>query len=702
MMAKLKAFLLRIPESQDLAIAFVLVLAISLMVVPMPTILVDMLIGLNFGIAILLLMTGIYLQTPLQLSTLPGMVLISTIFRLALSITTTRLILSEADAGEIVRTFGEFVVAGNVVVGLVIFLVITVVQFIVIAKGSERVAEVSARFTLDALPGKQMSIDAELRNGDIDNEEASKKRKLLERESQLYGSMDGAMKFVKGDAIAGLVITAVNLIGGFLIGTTQLGLSFSDAMHEYSLLTVGDALISQIPALLLSITAASVVTRVSSETKQNLGQDISRQLFSDHRAMTLAGATLIFMAFLPGFPSTILISLGAIFIVASILRRRTAARERAAENEGQDVASDHVNEQLEDAIPLAGHAKDLTVQTEPNTLLRVVLSPNLAGHISQKTMSPYLEAVRAKAEENLGIRPPEISYGTDDSLADDSYRIDLEGVPLFTGTAKLDRLQYLDDIKHLELMKIEFEPTGDEIKGVWVDSGHAPVLSQAGSSYLNCPQVIAERLLAMVMKNASAFLGIQETRELISGFSEKYAELINEVLRTTSVQKIADVFRRLLNEGISLVNMRLILEALAEWSEKEQDVVALTEYVRSALKRQICNTHSDENRVVSGFVLDQAVERAVRQSVQQTTAGGYLVLDERSSETLCLEVKKLLARSSESDSKAVILTSLDVRRHIRSLLSRNGVDIPVLSFQDLADGFVAQPLDTIRLKGVGV
>ncbi|MEM8796570.1 MAG: type III secretion system export apparatus subunit SctV [Pseudomonadota bacterium] len=694
----IKTFLLRIPESQDLAIAFVLVLAISLMVVPMPTVLVDVLIGFNFGIAILLLMTGIYLQTPLQLSTLPGMVLISTIFRLALSITTTRLILSEGDAGAIVRTFGEFVVAGNIVVGLVIFLVITVVQFIVIAKGSERVAEVSARFTLDALPGKQMSIDAELRNGDIDNDVAAEKRRLLERESQLYGSMDGAMKFVKGDAIAGLVITAVNLVGGFLIGTTQLGLPFSEAIHEYSLLTVGDALISQIPALLLSITAATVVTRVSSETKQNLGQDIGRQLFSDYRALLLAGATLGFMAFLPGFPTGILIGLGVVFAVASFLRKRIAAKALMDEMES---AQDTDAEDIVEALPPAGKAKALLVSPDPHAVLKLVLSKDLGARITEPVMQPYLDVVKRKTEQQLGISPPDVAYALDEGLQPAMFRIDLEGVPLLTNEAPLDKLHYLDERKHLELMDIPFEPTADDIGGVWVDASHAKTLSDAGANYLNCPQIIADRLLKMIMKNASSFLGIQETRELMADLSQEYGELVGEVLRTTPVQKIADVLRRLLDERISIVNMRLILEALAEWGEKENDVILLTEYVRSSLKRQICHTHCDERHVVSGFILEQGVERAVRQAVQQTTVGGYLVLDDQSSELFCAEVRKHLARVSDRDVKTVIMTSLDIRRHIRNLLARNGLDVPVLSFQDLADGFVAQPLDTIKLKGVG-
>ncbi|MEM7491710.1 MAG: flagellar biosynthesis protein FlhA, partial [Pseudomonadota bacterium] len=288
-------FAARLTQARDLSVGLLLFVVVMLMILPMPTILVDVLIGLNFGVAVLLLMTGIYIATPLSISSLPAIILVSTIFRLALSITTTRLILAEADAGAIVETFGTVVVAGNIVVGMVVFFIITIVQFIVIAKGSERIAEVGARFTLDALPGKQMAIDAELRNGDIDAEEASRRRGLLERESQFYGAMDGAMKFVKGDTVAGLVIIFVNLLGGLTVGILQRGMPLGEAATVYSLLTVGDALISQIPALLMAITAAIIVTRVKGNENRNLGSDIASQVFADTRALRLAGAALILM-----------------------------------------------------------------------------------------------------------------------------------------------------------------------------------------------------------------------------------------------------------------------------------------------------------------------------------------------------------------------------------------------------------------------
>src|SRR5688572_1502558 len=342
-MERLKTLIARAPGSPDLMIALVLMLTVAMMVLPMPLLLVDLLIGFNLGFAVLLLMVSLYVLSPLEFSTLPGIILLSTVFRLALTITTTRLILTQADAGDIVRTFGEFVIAGSVLVGLVVFLIITVVQFIVIAKGAERVAEVGARFILDALPGKQMAIDAELRNGDIDQAEARRRRGRLERESQLYGAMDGAMKFVKGDAIAGLVVIVVNLIGGIAVGTLSRGMPFVQAVREYALLTIGDALISQIPALMLSITAATVVTRVTGDSKLDLGRDIASQLSADRRALRLAAIVLLAMGLVPGFPTAVFVVLALAFGAASLVagtRSNVGDEDAAISRDGMGAATE--------------------------------------------------------------------------------------------------------------------------------------------------------------------------------------------------------------------------------------------------------------------------------------------------------------------------------------------------------------------------
>ena len=308
----LQKFLTQVSKRNDLLLAVLLVCIVFMMILPLPTQMVDVLIGVNLTLAAILLMASVYLQDVVQLSSFPSILLLTTLFRLALAITTTRLILIQADAGHIVETFGRFVVAGNLVVGLVVFLILTIVNFMVITKGSERVAEVSARFSLDAMPGKQMSIDSDMRAGQIELDEAKRRRNKLEKESQLYGAMDGAMKFVKGDAIAGLIIIAVNAIGGITIGTLQRGMTMSDAIDRYSLLTIGDGLVSQIPALFVSITAGFIVTRVSSEENKDLGSDIAAQLVNEPKALLITSAILAIFAVVPGFPTMVFVSLSAL------------------------------------------------------------------------------------------------------------------------------------------------------------------------------------------------------------------------------------------------------------------------------------------------------------------------------------------------------------------------------------------------------
>ena len=392
---------------QDLALVALLVATVAMMILPMPTVLADVLIATNIGIAMLLMMVAVYVRGPVEFSTLPTVVLLTTAFRLSLSITTSRLVLTQADAGEIIRAFGEFVIAGNVVVGLVVYLIITIVQFVVITKGSERVAEVAARFTLDALPGKQISIDTDLRNGDIDATEARRRRRLLERESQLYGAMDGAMKFVKGDAIASLIIIVVNLVGGIAIGCVQRGLSFSDAVTTYSLLAVGDGLIAQIPALLISLTAGIVVTRVASDQGGNLGQDIVTQLVAEPRTLQIAALVLAGLGFVPGFPTAVFLTL-AITLGAG----------------GWTLAS---RQKQQSARAFAEARENDRSKAPEAALLQVRAGAALAAR--REVVEAALEAVHAEVAGTLGIAVPRLRLVTDAELPGDHWRFEVDAIP---------------------------------------------------------------------------------------------------------------------------------------------------------------------------------------------------------------------------------------------------------------------------------
>ncbi|NSX56773.1 type III secretion system export apparatus subunit SctV [Parasulfitobacter algicola] len=673
-----KRFLQLLTSSKDLSIGILLIITIMLMILPMPTGLVDTLIGLNFGIAVLLLMTAVYLGSPLQLSSLPGIILISTIFRLALSVTTTRLILSEGNAGAIVDTFGAFVIAGNVVVGMVVFFIVTIVQFIVIAKGSERIAEVGARFTLDALPGKQMSIDAELRNGDIDNQEAGHRRSLLQRESQFYGAMDGAMKFVKGDAIAGLIIISVNLIGGLTIGMVQLGMSFGEAGLKYSLLTVGDALISQIPALLISITAATIVTRVQGDTQRNLGSDIVAQLMSDKRAMRMAALTVCGMGLLPGFPTVILLILGGLFGLASILIDRKQP-QTIVETDIEETAI--LTPQLPDQAPVV-----------------MMISGDLADQIDQDNMTAPILVLRNHITQTVGLTCPALTMKTNTSLPSDCFQIMIDDVPVLRDTLQAGRI-YVDDCSEfIALVDVPSEQitTSDGKTLYSVDAGHEQTMIDADLLYCTAENRLLEALENAVFRNFSSFVGIQETQAMLSELGQHFEALRNEVQHRCQIQQIADVLRRLVQEQIFPTNKRQFLEALAEWASPEQTGVTLTEYVRVSLSKKICHRVADQNGTISAVVLERDTEVFLRDCLRDTNVGPYLVLDDRQSDLLLAEIRKNIKKTS-GDTKLVLMTSMDVRRHLKTFLTRNNIDVDVLSFQELADGFTAIPIATLTI-----
>ncbi len=686
-----------VAERQDLLLVGVLLSAVCMMILPMPAEVADVLIGCNLGISVLLILVAVYLRTPLDFSALPGIILVSTVFRLALEVTVTRLILIHADAGHIVETFGEFVIAGNVAVGLVVFLIITVVQFIVITKGTERVAEVGARFTLDALPGKQMSIDADLRAGDIDQAEAKQRRRTVEKESQLYGAMDGAMKFVKGDAIAGLIIIVVNLIGGIAIGTGQRGMSLGDATHTYILLTVGEALISQIPALLLSITTAIVVTRVTTDGGKDLGRDMVGQLVSDRRALGLAAGVLLGMAFIPGFPVPVFLVLALVFGGASVsglgpLRLLLPFPGRTFPPGTTDAQ--RLQESVDAAAPQA--------EAQPHAFVVIALSAGLHGSIARARLAGQLRLAREQVAHELGIDCPAVAVRLDNELAGTRYAIEIEDVPVERAELHPDRLLLRDDPVHLDLLGVVTEQGAAVFEGrpaFWLHSEHAPRLAAAGIGYSDAAQVMAAKLRECLRRHAPRFIGIQEAKQLVHGLEASFGDLVREATRTVPMARIAEVLRRLLEEGVPVRNMRLILEALVEWGEREKRPLLLAEYVRSALSRQICHQHANEMQVISAFVLEQDAEAAVREALHETTVGVYLALDASVSDSLIEAMRHCLSQLDVERVKPVLIASLDVRRHVRGLLLKNGLNVPVLSYQELAPDFPVQPIGPIGIKG---
>ncbi|MEK9823117.1 MAG: FHIPEP family type III secretion protein, partial [Gammaproteobacteria bacterium] len=460
-----------IRERQDVILAVFVVSVIFMMIMPLPTWLIDTLIALNMSISVVLLMVAVYLKTPLDFAAFPAVLLITTLFRLSISISTTRLILLNADAGDIVETFGEFVVGGNLVVGLVIFLILTIVNFIVITKGAERVAEVGARFSLDAMPGKQLSIDADMRNGAISQSEATTLRNRVAQESKLFGSMDGAMKFVKGDAIAGIIIVFVNMLGGLAIGTLQNDMTASESLNLYSVLSVGDGLVSQIPALLISICAGVIVTRVSDEgSTTNLAGDIGTQIMAEPKAITIGAGMLLAFAMIPGFPTPVFLTLAAVLAIPAV---NAYAKKRSGPVEVDTKAP------LETLVaPQKAQLKrqDFVVEQDdifsPTIQLLVELSGNLEEHLVADNLRAEINKARLQIYFRLGVSLPPIEVRRGEGLADNHYRIFVAEIPSADGEVLLNHLLIFDDARNLELYGIPFVPNGELLPNMqanWVD-----------------------------------------------------------------------------------------------------------------------------------------------------------------------------------------------------------------------------------------
>lgn len=670
----------RLAARQDLVLVALLVATVGMMILPMPTQVADLLIAVNIGIAMLLMMVAIYIRSPVEFSTLPTVILITTAFRLSISITTSRLVLVQADAGEIIRTFGEFVIAGNVVVGLVVYLIITIVQFVVITKGAERVAEVAARFTLDALPGKQISIDTDLRNGDIDQAEARRRRGSLEKESQLYGAMDGAMKFVKGDAIASLVIIAVNLLGGMAIGCLQRGLSFPDAVRTYSLLAVGDGLIAQIPALLISLTAGVIVTRVTSDGGGDLGHDIIGQLTAEPRTMQIAALALGGLGLVPGFPTAVFLTLGAALGGGAWLlaarKRRSAADAFAAAKAGAREAPEPAK-------------------------LRVRVGAALDAR--RPAIEAALEAVRAEAEAALGIAVPKLRVLAAPALPQAGFRIEIDDVPMATGEADPALLWVHGAEAELELLGLAHarRPAPDGGEAVSVDAAAAAELRRAGIEHLDAAGAIAARARAVLLRNAGLLVGIQETQALLGRMEAGYADLLREATKAAPLPRLAELLRHLVEEQVPIGNLRAVLEAVAEWGPREANPALLAEQVRGALKRQICNRWADDTKTLSGLMVEGAVEEALRGALRPGPAGAALALDQAGSERLLASIRAHLAGVADRRVRPVLMTAPDLRRPLRALLLRHGLDVPVLSYGELAGEFGVHVIGTLRLAGAG-
>lgn len=681
-MSRMQSFLTALSGRQDIVLAVMLLAAIFMMIIPLPTGLVDFLIALNLTIAVILLMMSLYIKAPLEFSAFPAVLLITTLYRLALTISTTRLILLQADAGEIVYTFGQFAVGGNLGVGLIVFTIITIVQFIVITKGSERVAEVGARFSLDAMPGKQMSIDGDLRSGAIDVEQAKHLRLMVQKESQLFGAMDGAMKFVKGDAIAGIIIILVNIFGGTAIGVMAHGMSASEALSVYAILSIGDGLVGQIPALLISITAGIIVTRISGEEKLNLASDIARQIGQQSQAQFLACAVLLVFALIPGFPAVYFILLAVVLFAISWRGKKRQAMGGITQS-GQTAGGSG-----------GAHSSGANTMVPGATPFMLRLSPELASFPQLMTK---LDVFRYQKFEQLGIPLPEIVLQKDVSLASRTLQVLLYQEPVMS--IQIPEGLLLVDITApaLSQTKKNFHLPFGGLNLQWVEPDDKAELTPLGVPLYQESDCLIHCLSILVDRYAGEFIGVQETRFLMDAMEGKYADLVKEVQRQLPIGRIADVLQRLVAEGVSIRDLRSIFEALIEWAPREKDPIMLVEYVRISLRRHLTARFCGDSPWISGWMIGDAIESNIREAIRQTSIGSYSSLDPEISQNIIECIRQ--ATGERERRNHVLLTAIDVRRFLRKVIEKEFYDLKVLSFQEIGDEMELRIIGNIDLIG---
>ncbi|MFQ6283746.1 EscV/YscV/HrcV family type III secretion system export apparatus protein [Yersinia enterocolitica] len=667
-----------------------MVMIISMLVIPLPTYLVDFLIGLNMVLAILVFMGSFYINRILSFSSFPSIILITTLFRVALSISTSRLILLEADAGEIITSFGQFVIGDSLAVGFVVFSIVTIVQFIVITKGAERVAEVAARFSLDGMPGKQMSIDADLRAGMIDSEMAKDRRSVLERESQLYGSFDGAMKFIKGDAIANIIIIFVNIIGGLSVGVGQNGMDFSTALSVYTILTVGDGLVSQIPALLIAISAGFIVTRVNGDS-DNMGKSIISQLLSNPFAIVVTAVLALGLGLLPGFPLFVFVLLACglfTYFYFNFLKNKN-------KNSVTDLSFSEVGKEFDyteenNSLGIINKLDAVMTETVPLVLL---VSYNQAVKLAQSQLQ---ERIRSQFFVEYGIRLPGILIRQGESLSDSDVVLLLNEVRADKFTINFDLIRVINYSEEM-LSALNITPVitikNDE-KCFWVTQSEATKLSSVGYETRSAHDELYTCLSIYLAHNIGEYFGIQETKYILDQMEQKYPDLLNEVLRYITVQRISEVLQRLIQERISVRNMRLIMESLALWAPREKDIILLVEHVRGALARYICHkfSYSGEIRAV---VVSTQIEDKIRDGIRPTSSGTYLNLEPAEAESVIDLFKVSLEGLNIPTKEIVLLTSVDIRRFVKKFLETNFRDLEVLSYGELTENVTVNVLKTI-------
>jgi flagellar biosynthesis protein FlhA len=676
-------------SARDLSVLASVILIVAMLIIPFPSWMLSVLIIINISLALLVLLTSMNMNEPLQFSIFPSLLLLLTLFRLGLNVSTTRSILSKGEAGGVVETFGTFVVGGNVLVGLVVFVILIVIQFIVITKGSERVSEVAARFTLDAMPGKQMSIDADLNAGMISEHDARHRRDKISREADFYGAMDGASKFVKGDAIAGIVIVIINLIFGIIIGMTQQGLPIGEAATRYSLLTVGDGIVSQIPALLISTATGIVVTRAASEG--NLGQDIMKQLLAYPYMLYVAAFTIFMLGVATPIDDILTIPIAAAMAFGGYMLSRTPAE---SETEMAAMEEEVESDEMKSPESVVNLLNVDPIEFEFGYGLIPLADTNQGGDLLDRIVM-----IRRQLAIELGLVIPVVRIRDNIQLQPNEYRLKIKGNEMARGELLLDH--YLAMSPGVEDDSIEGIDTIEPSFGLpakWISEEMKEQAEIFGYTVVDPPSVVSTHITEVIKTNAHELLGRQETKQLIDHLQESYPILVEEVTPTPlSVGEVQKVLAKLLKENVSIRNLPIIFETLADFSKMSSDTELLTEYVRQALARQITNQFARENGSLKVVTMSGKVEKLIADSIQQTEHGNYLSMDPGESQRVLESVASQVEQLSLMEESPIILCSPAVRMYVRQITERYFPQVPILSYNELEANVEVQSVGVVNI-----
>ncbi|MCH3959198.1 MAG: flagellar biosynthesis protein FlhA [Selenomonas sp.] len=677
-----------IQKYSDVMIAVAIVTIVVMMIIPLPTLLLDMLICLNITIALLVVMSVIYNKEALDLSIFPSLLLITTLFRLALNISSTRLILLEGYAGEVITAFGNFVVGGNPVVGFIMFIILVAINFIVITKGSERVAEVSARFTLDAMPGKQMSIDADLNQGAITDAEAKIRREKIQHEADFFGAMDGASKFVKGDAIAAILIMFINITGGFVIGMLQRNLGAAQALQTYTLLTVGEGLVSQIPALLISTATGLIVTRAGAEG--NIGSDMVGQLIHNDRIYFILSGVLLFFALVPGLPGLPFTVLSlACFAIARLLRKGSEVKTES-QQEAKNVQEKKKATTPENIVSL--------LQVDPMELeigysLIPLVDTGQGGDLLDRIVM-----IRRQCALELGLVVPTIRIRDNIQIKPNAYIIKLKGIEIAKGELMLDHYLAMNSgTVFEEVPGIETTEPAFGLPALWIPENEREQAELNGYTVVDAVSVLATHITEVIKQHADEILGRQETQNLIDNLKKTNQALVDEVVPDLlTVGEVQKVLANLLRERISIRDIGTILEVLSDYARATKDTEILTEYVRHAMNRQITQQNV-QNGTLPCITLDPALENRIAGGVQRTDHGSYVSIDPDSMQKLIAALNEELPKLTNMGYQPIVLTSPAVRLYFRKLVERSIPGLIVLSHAEIEQNVEIQILGVVKI-----